>query len=327
MLLMSFYIVDFQVRNATAAFIINLSVADLMLCSVNLPLSVSNFLNRGWIHGDLLCELFPLLRYGNVAVSLLSVMVITINRFVMITHPKIYSMAFRPVTIGAMIVATWLISFGPLLPTWAGWWGKFGFDKKVGTCTIISVNGRSPKSALFVLAFVLPCIIIIICYVRIFWVVRGSRHKARSHGLSNNSGSQSTLQDPHVRPTPTVLHGYPTDPLAARRNPKRPRNGNENRDLRLLKMILVIFGAFLVCYLPMTIVKVLGKEEDMPVLNIFSYIAVYLTCCTNPIVYVVMSREYRRAYIDLFTCICHGGISGLGGELSDTSRSIGLSAR
>lgn len=83
-------VIVFQVRNATAVFIINLSVSDLMSCCFNLPLAASTFWRRSWRHGLLLCRLFPLLRYGLLAVSLFTVLAITINRYVMIGHPTMY---------------------------------------------------------------------------------------------------------------------------------------------------------------------------------------------------------------------------------------------
>ena len=82
--------ISLQVRNATAVFIINLSLSDLLFCCFNLPLAASTFWYRAWTHGDLLCRLYPLLRYGLLAVSLFTVLAITINRYVMIGHPRIY---------------------------------------------------------------------------------------------------------------------------------------------------------------------------------------------------------------------------------------------
>ena len=81
----------FQNRNSTAVFIINLSFSDLLFGCFNLPLAASTFLRRSWIHGDLLCRLFPLLRYGLLAVSLFTVSLITINRYVIIAHPRQYT--------------------------------------------------------------------------------------------------------------------------------------------------------------------------------------------------------------------------------------------
>lgn len=79
-----------QVRNATAVFIINLSLSDLLFGCFNLPLAASTFLRRAWVHGDFLCRLFPFFRYGLLAVSLFTILSITINRYVMIGHPRLY---------------------------------------------------------------------------------------------------------------------------------------------------------------------------------------------------------------------------------------------
>lgn len=74
------------------------------------------------------------------------------------------------------------------------------------------------------------------------------------------------------------------------------------KDKKLLKMILVIFCSFLVCYLPITISKTLKEVVDYRGLNIAGYILIYLTTCINPVIYVVMSSEYRCAYKNVLLC-------------------------
>ena len=74
------------------------------------------------------------------------------------------------------------------------------------------------------------------------------------------------------------------------------------KDRKLLQMILVIFVSFIVCYMPITLVKSLSKEVDLGgAINILGYVLIYLTTCINPIIYVVMSSEYRQAYKNLLT--------------------------
>lgn len=94
------------------------------------------------------------------------------------------------------------------------------------------------------------------------------------------------------------------------------------KDRKLLQMILVIFVSFIVCYMPITLVKSLSKEVDLGgAINIIGYVLIYLTTCINPIIYVVMSSEYRQAYKNLLTCKQSnptggggtGAIGGLGG--------------
>lgn len=74
------------------------------------------------------------------------------------------------------------------------------------------------------------------------------------------------------------------------------------KDRRLLKMILVIFVWFVVCYLPITVSKIWKSANDVHVFNIMGYLLIYLTTCINPLIYVLMSSEYRRAYWNLLRC-------------------------
>lgn len=89
----------------------------------------------------------------------------------------------------------------------------------------------------------------------------------------------------------------------------RTRNGGEYttprmsaKDRKLLQMILVIFASFLVCYLPITVTKLFQGAVDWQGFNIAGYILIYLTTCINPIIYVVMSSEYRSAYKYVLLC-------------------------
>lgn len=72
-----------------------------------------------------------------------------------------------------------------------------------------------------------------------------------------------------------------------------------SKDRRLLKMILVIFLSFLTCYLPITVIKVYSALANIHFVFISSYLLIYLSVCLNPLIYVLMSKEYRKAYLML----------------------------
>ncbi|XP_026669910.1 G-protein coupled receptor moody isoform X2 [Ceratina calcarata] len=487
-----------KLRNATAIFIMNLSVSDLMFCCFNLPLASSTFWHSSWTHGPLLCRLFPLLRYGLVAVSLFTILAITINRYVMIGHPRLYPRLYKPRYLVPMVLSTWILAFGVLIITWFERWGRFGMDVAIGSCSILQdEKGRSPKEFLFVVAFLIPCVAIVVCYARIFYIVRKTAHKSRRRNATNNENiqnnherrsmsfrnqeeelsvlgsscaasvlcanfskrgitppnrlnrsrtpSRSAMEEsfseqpsseqnsaregegieeynneickteklkkddedqkvdqsgsrnlpkivqvsdkatpslelriddiPYVddlEPSETVnsdrteakeSSGRVTvnarkrlERIASRasfmiesalwvqrlnsktstgsdrldssrsespdrssrrrptifrresrfrslrrlKNPDTPRMSN--KDKKLLKMILVIFSSFLVCYLPITVTKTFKDAIDWRGLNIAGYILIYLTTCINPVVYVVMSSEYRSAYKNVLLC-------------------------
>ncbi|XP_023315239.1 uncharacterized protein LOC106654093 isoform X2 [Trichogramma pretiosum] len=178
-------------KNATAVFIMNLSLSDLMFCCVVLPLAASMFWHGVWLHGAFFCQLFPFLRYALVAVSLFTVLSITINRYVMIGHPRLYPKIYTPRNLLCMVLSTWVGGFGALLPTTFGVWGRFGLDPAIGSCSILpDANGRTPKISLFVLAFVAPCLSIVVCYARIFHIVRRTALKSRRRDAEQQQQQQ-----------------------------------------------------------------------------------------------------------------------------------------
>ncbi|XP_045773852.1 G-protein coupled receptor moody-like [Maniola jurtina] len=341
-----------KVRNATAIFIMNLSCSDLLFCCFNLPLAGSTFFKRSWPHGQLLCRLFPLARYALVAVSLFTVLAITVNRYVMIAHPKLYPKLYKTRNISIMLIAIWAVSFGVVTPAWFGKWGVFGLDTNIGSCSILSDQwGHSPKKSLFLTAFILPCLAIILCYARIFFIVRKatkkSLPKAKKAPASEESSSADVsssvsarlttdnsssynveqINNAHVsfsqngvvtQPRITTFSvetrdeivRYPVDiqsePVRLRRTALRKSMAllkitlPSRKDRRLGTMIIAIMISFCLCHLPITITKVLRELNPYPASNIASYILLYLSSSINPLIYVLMSSEYRKAYKNLF---------------------------
>ncbi|CAH0549410.1 unnamed protein product [Brassicogethes aeneus] len=249
-----------KIRTVAAAFIACLCVSDLCLCFLVLPFSASQFFHGTWIHGDTLCTIIPLVRYGSVAISLSSVAMISVNRYVLIAFPHLYQTIYSKFNVAVYILGIWVFSYGIQIPILMEKWGKFGFDDKLGTCSItLDDNGSTAKTTLLIVGFALPCLIIIISYASIFYVVRKSHKRLQAHTTGKRFG------------------------------------GNE---MQITKMVSIIFICFLICYLPLTIVKVFDSDVKYPLLHIISYLLIYLSSCINPVVYVTMNRQYRKAYLD-----------------------------
>lgn len=297
-----------HLHNATTAFIINLCFSDGLVCLISLPLAASTFMQKQWVHGEALCTFSSISRFGSFGVSMLSVINITINRYVLIVHPKRYTKLYKKRNIILMIFLIWVLSFGCLIPTMVGIWGKFGFDMNTGTCTIRSVNGHSPKLIIFIVMLALPVPLVIVCYCRIFWVVRKSQHNLQKNTPTKDSNKnikgKHTLHHPTpMKLAPPEMHPVPRSP---RTDAKRHQRSKTARDLKLLRMIMVIFTTSLSCYMPLSIVKIMEQENEHPVANIVGYVTMYLSSCLNPVIYVMMSRDYRRAYKNLISCASQG---------------------
>lgn len=89
-----------------------------------------------------------------------------------------------------MVLSTWIFGFGVLIITWFENWGRFGLDVAIGSCSILpDINGRSPKEFLFVFAFLTPCIAIVVCYARIFYIVRKTASKSRNRNITASTSA------------------------------------------------------------------------------------------------------------------------------------------
>ncbi|XP_076314320.1 G-protein coupled receptor moody-like [Tachypleus tridentatus] len=261
-----------QIRGSTtAAFIVSLSVVDFLYYIISLPFTASDYILQRWIYGDVLCVFYPFMQYFTCGLSLLSVTAISINRYVLIAHQNLYNNIYNKQGTAAIIIGYWLFAFIILFPTLIGKWGRFGYDEKIFTCTILEVDGRSAKSFVFGLAFFIPCVAIVICYARIFWVVRKSSRRMKMH--SNLNITEDT---------------------------KGSDAKKREQEWRMTKMVLIIFCTFLICNLPITIVKVTDKQNNCLILQVFVSILVYANSSINPIIYVVINKQYRQAYINLF---------------------------
>lgn len=252
-----------------------------------------------------------------------------------------------------MLVAIWTVSFGVVTPTWFGIYGLFGLDTSIGSCSILEdQKGNTPKKSLFLTAFILPCVAIILCYARIFFIVRKatkkSLNKVKKPATPEESSSADVTSSISARMTtdnstscynveqtknahasisnirtismPRIttfsvetreeIVRHPDDiqnePVRLRRTGLRKSMAllkmslPSRKDRRLGTMIIAIMISFCICHLPITVTKVLRELNPDPASNIASYILLYLSSSINPVIYVLMSSEYRKAYKNLF---------------------------
>lgn len=125
-----------------------------------------------------------------------------------------------------MVAGTWITTFSIMIPTWRGVWGIFGLDVSIGSCSIMHDRyGRSPKEFLFIAAFMVPCICIVICYARIFLLVRKAAIRAGTAGKTNvsdvtpSSAPQHQIQAMATPKKPekvTTSSGEANEPIAGR---------------------------------------------------------------------------------------------------------------
>ncbi|GLH10961.1 Protein trapped in endoderm-1, partial [Gryllus bimaculatus] len=243
-------------RHATTAFVLGLCASDLLFCAVNLPLTAARYAQRAWRLGDALCSLFAFFFYGNVAASLLSMVAITLTRLVLVACRAQYERVFRAPRAALLAAAAWLLGFAPMLLPLAGVWGRLGLHARTFSCTVLprAGGGPSPKKLLFVVAFLLPCAVIVASYSCIYWRVRSSRRALRAHRAPSVPASTNGC-------APRPVTGSAPAPASAPAAAATPAQLQQRReDSRLTRLMLSIFCCFLLCFLPLMLVNVADDE-------------------------------------------------------------------
>ncbi|XP_016949585.1 protein trapped in endoderm-1 [Drosophila biarmipes] len=276
-------------EHATTAFVISLSISDLLFCSFSLPLTAVRFFQESWTFGTTLCKIFPVIFYGNVAVSLLSMVGITLNRYILIACHSRYSQIYKPKFITLQLLFVWAVSFLLLLPPILGIWGEMGLDEATFSCTILKKEGRSIKKTLFVIGFLLPCLVIIVSYSCIYITVLHQKKKIRNHenfqiGATAAGKGSSASGGSYMTTTCT----------------RKAREDN-----RLTVMMVTIFLCFLVCFLPLMLANVVDDERNtrVPWLHIIASVMAWASSVINPIIYAASNRNYRVAYYKIFALL------------------------
>jgi len=288
--------------HATTMFVISLAVSDLLFCTINLPLTASRYVHEKWILGPDMCRLFPFFFYGNVAASLMNMVAITINRYILIACHANYSRIYSHLNIFLMIAFVWIFSFGMMVPPLLEIWGTLGLDEQTFSCTILKRNDQSPKKFLMIFGFLMPCVVIIACYSAIFLKVRQSRKNVQSH-MKNNRTTTAPTTSPAVNSgNPANKNGEASGKNTISAALNAAQSAQRREDIRLTKMMLTIFLCFLVCFLPLMVVNVADDGVQFPFLHILASVLAWASAVVNPFIYAFKNRQYQQAFIKILCC-------------------------
>ncbi|KAM3917010.1 galanin receptor type 1-like [Leptodactylus fuscus] len=102
--------------SATRSLLINLAICDLMVVCVCMPITVGNLIYKAWVYGDFLCRAVPFIQAVSVSASVLSLTVISVNRYYSVHNPLNARSFFTQKKIYGTIVVVWFISSSICLP-------------------------------------------------------------------------------------------------------------------------------------------------------------------------------------------------------------------
>ncbi|XP_059215581.1 mu-type opioid receptor isoform X2 [Centropristis striata] len=157
-----------KMKTATNIYIFNLALADALVTST-LPFQSVNYLMGTWPFGDMLCKMVMSIDYYNMFTSIFTLTTMSIDRYVAVCHP-VKALDFRtPHNAKIVNVCNWILSSAIGLPVMFMASTDVTASSSTVDCKLIFPHPSwywetLLKICVFIFAFIMPVLIITVCY-------------------------------------------------------------------------------------------------------------------------------------------------------------------
>ncbi|XP_078394231.1 G-protein coupled receptor 84 [Cetorhinus maximus] len=315
---------DARLRTRFNLLILNLTVSDLLYCGFLQPITVDTYIHFRWRQGETMCRVFGLLLFVANAVSIFNLVLIAMSRYVLISDPQRFDWVYSRRTMPLFVALPWLLGlalFGPL-------WSIYVFLPPVCTCSFHRNLGRPYTTILMFFMFGLGLSCIGIFYLLIHRKVKAVAQALEEHRMKTK-GKAGGRRGPKAVEASTTDSGIVEEPSACSRTTEGtsvegegpsghsviPTNAGEggaaggharrsssnNEFKKVTRMCFAMFVVYVSCYLPFCLLHVADKRKRAPILlHTLSGNFTWLNSCLNPILYAIMNRQFKEAYLGVF---------------------------
>uniref|UniRef100_A0A3Q2YG08 Opsin 4 n=1 Tax=Hippocampus comes TaxID=109280 RepID=A0A3Q2YG08_HIPCM len=192
-----------SLRTPPNMFIINLAVTDLLMCVTQAPIFFISSMHKRWIFGEKACELYAFCGALFGICSMITLTVIAVDRYFVITRPLTSIGVLSRKRALAILAAAWAYSLGWSLPPFFGW-SAYVPEGLLTSCTwdymTFTPSVRAYTMLLFIFVFFLPLLVIVYCYVFIFRAIRNTNKavgKLSGSGVHAHVASRDSTKSFH----------------------------------------------------------------------------------------------------------------------------------
>ncbi|XP_066941758.1 protein trapped in endoderm-1-like isoform X2 [Macrobrachium rosenbergii] len=301
-----------KLRTTATAFVVNLAVVELLFCALILPMSGLQYMHLQRTRESLLtdndCVFFTVTRYTLTQVELQTILAIALTRALAVSVPKMYTFLNKPSVIGGYITFIWLYSFVLRLPTALGYLGSYGFNSGTMECDMRGGDYVS-RIVMIIVDALIPVIVILLLYVFVFIMVKRSSYRVARSTIKNNSvksippptssgGASTSSNSNNQRKGSNSSFKSLRARLTHQSSTVSQRLCTNRRDMRVARTIFIIFLVILICSVPVMLVHMFDRNVKYPVQFLALHILYWVQYCLNVVIYVLMNRQYRDAYVD-----------------------------
>ncbi|XP_048844200.1 melanopsin-A-like [Brienomyrus brachyistius] len=268
-----------SLRTPANMFIINLAVADFLMCVTQTPIFFIASMHKRWIFGEKVCELYAFCGALFGICSMITLTVIAVDRYVVITRPlaSIGLLSHRRALL--ILAATWGYSLSWSLPPFFGW-SAYVPEGLLTSCTwdymTFTPSVRAYTMLLFIFVFFIPLFIIMYCYAFIFRSIRETNKAVNEINKESKKDSMKKFQ-------------------------------RMKSDWKMAKIALILILLYVVSWSPYSCVALtaFAGYADMltPYMNSVPAVIAKASAIHNPIIYAITHPKYRSALARYIPCL------------------------
>lgn len=285
-----------RLQTITNAFVVSLAVADSMVAILVMPFGIyQQFNNKTWNLGRELCLITTSFDVMFTTTSIFNLSCLAIDRYLAICRPFIHERLNRTKVI-LMLLFCWIvpifISFVPILNQWnligIEEYMECAFPSSDPSFCVFVVN-KAFSTVCSMIAFYIPTIFIVICYVQIFRAARKQAYQICSLELASH---------------------------------KQHRRGRLHHETKAAKTVGIIIGCFFLCWFPFFGLNIVDPFIDYRIPYIPWTVALwlgYINSMLNPILYYNFNKHYKMAFRRILSCKVCRGISEFEDEIIPSS--------
>ncbi|XP_052777883.1 QRFP-like peptide receptor [Mya arenaria] len=304
---------DIKHRTNTTIFLLSLATSDVLFLVVCVPYELSRHFIDHWQLGSFLCKLSGFIEMLTAVLTVLNLTIVSMERYVAIVHPmrSRYYCTFG--NMRRIIPLVWLLATllsSPAFLIMSTELSVFYNNQSSVDMMFCSDHGVADAYRLafacyqFLIMFMAPAIIMIVCYSRVIhvlWISTKQLVKITPPDracdalfLTRIETCSLGMNSPAVpRLLKRAIISHKSKVLASRR--------------QVIKLLLIIVVAFLLSWGPKLTLRIIQKlrldilfSESAYAIKVFVDWLPYIQACINPVCYCFMSRKFRRSVRVMF---------------------------
>ncbi|KAL8619032.1 hypothetical protein ACOMHN_020730 [Nucella lapillus] len=295
-------------RKMQNVLLVNMAAVDLAISVTAYPFTAAASSYKRWIFGDFACQLGGFLVFMLSMVSMDTLTLIAIFRYILVCKPKRHDLLTVKSSKRAVLLSWAHSSLWTVMPLLG--WSRYVPEPFLTAC---SLDWTCPGTAslIYVLTTFLTCYllhltIIVFCYFSIWTMSRrltfGAQNASSCSGEGGEGGGGGVGRGGGGGRRGGGGGGGGGGPVMTMRLEEVLWRHKMETERGVTRMCAVMVTAYLVCWTPYAILSLLATMGGVTLpttLTTLPTMFAKLSCALNPIIYALMSEKFRRVLLGM----------------------------